>query len=679
MPDCFDVHILQGVLLDARKLCPDYTAGELALDLQTIRLRRMAEGESFVTKTLSQVRKAFLRSLEVGAFTPLPSFKKRRRGGSLPAFLHGLFNAVFDESGLLKPSPCGNSIKVILQLTSLFCKLEGACLESRKYEQIDSFIALDAECAHPRDFSPMDQAILELASGIIGRVFDHFDHRAIKPRPGSGAEAGHLAYFERWQPSVVPLQVNEVYDYSAYHFLSDRHLFDNFKIYMDAEFHTDIAARMEAVPKDSENWRLICVVANGYMFMQQGLKDLLYRHIEHHPITRGHVNFTDQTINGRLAYESSVNLRYATLDMKDASDRIMKWHVRHLFKKVPDLLRVLLSLAENYIEVPTVTGERRVMDCNKFAPMGSALCFPVMSVVHYALLSAIVYFVAEPHDAIKASRDIYVYGDDLLVRSKYAKDVIDIMERFGLKFNPSKCYIESHFRESCGVDAFDGILVTPVRFKKRLLMDPCAETITAYLSYEGDLFSKGFSCTARILRHHLRTTFFKRRWSKFRVPFAVHPATGVIAWQRESSAFCERFNALVDRKHKRFSRMNLKPWADLEKVAIDALAWYDDDVTSVEVAQSDNIEACFTSGWEALFHSLLAKEQDANTVLVQSSPGKIARRSIVRSSMHGRSLKRGSSSIQSVRLKQCSVTVSNRPRDLAMRQMYLRLGRGVRM
>lgn len=680
MPDCFYVNLLEGVLVDALKLCPGYSTGELTLDLQTIRQRLMAEGESFVTKTLVQLRKHVLHAIEQGAFTPLASFKKKRRGGSLPCFLYGLYNAVFDDSGVLRPSPCGQSLRAILQLTSLFSKLEGACSEERKYEQVKSFIALDKECAIQGDVTPLIQSVAKYAAGVVYHLFKYFAYDDIRPKPGSGAEAEHTPYYQRWSPSVVPCQVEGFYSYSAYHFLNDRHLFDEFELYMDADLRTDIAARMEAVAKNTESWRLICVVGNGYMFIQQGLKNELYDHIERHPLTKGHINFYDQRVNGRMAYTSSITLEYATLDMKDASDRIMKWHIRLFFERVPELRDRLLALSENYIEVPTIDGKRERMVCEKFAPMGSALCFPVMSVVHYALLAAAVYHVAAPHDAKRHSRDVFVYGDDLLVRSCYAEDVINIMEQFGLKFNRSKCYITSHFRESCGVDAYNGVLVTPTRIKKRLNLDPCAETITAYLAYESDLFSNGFISTARALRHHIRVAYFERRYRQFKVPLAAHPETGIIAWGRKSSSFCGRFNAYVDRRHGRFKKPS--PTATSRE-----LPWYDDDVTRVEVAQSETIAACFTSGWSSLFQALLAKEQGADTVLVSKSPGKIARKSVVRASIHGRSsettLQRLSiephkmRNVHLDRVRQSADTdpVSNRPRDLARRRVYHRFSR----
>jgi len=669
MPECQLVKIITGILKDAVHLCPGYTERELILDLKTVSLRRQFEGESFFTNTLSGLKKHLLLSIETGAFTPLASFKRRMRGGSLPCFVHGLYNAVFDESGVLLNAPCTQSIRVLLQLVSAFSKYEGACDENKlKQRQIKAFVSLDEECSNVPVFTPLVQAVAEYAADLVHNIFKHFAFDNIVPRPGSGAEANHLRYYERWVPTVVPSQANRLFDYSTYHYVSDRHLFDEFKSYMDAELESNIAARLEAVPKDTFSWRLICIVANGYMYLQQGLKDDLYKHIEGHYMTSGHVNFTDQNVNGVLAYQSSIDDMYATLDMKDASDRVMKWHIQRLFKRVPKLRDALLALSEQTVSIPNLDGTRREIACNKFAPMGSALCFPVMSVVHYALLRAAVFFCAKPHDAIKHSQDVYVYGDDLLTRSQYAADVIDIMQAFGLKFNPNKCYIKSRFRESCGIDAYDGIIVTPTRFKKRLTEAPSAETTTALLQYEWDLFSKGFKHTARAIRAYLRSSFFNAKSLKQgyrRFPLMTSVESAALSWRRNSPKLIIRWNSYINR------------------LSIGKTVIYCPKLQTTysvhPIAQSVTVRSSLL-GWQGLLQWFLTKPKGETTALVEVGPCKIAWKKMYLSSQLGGSYVSRREHVLGVRAVTNQTIPSrllpdpilNRPRDLARRRVALR-------
>jgi hypothetical protein len=46
--------------------------------------------------------------------------------------------------------------------------------------------------------------------------------------------------------------------------------------------------------------------------------------------------------------------------------------------------------------------------------------------------------------------------------------VTDALSSVGLVVNHDKSFVHGHFRESCGMDAFRGVQVTPIRFRKPL-------------------------------------------------------------------------------------------------------------------------------------------------------------------------------------------------------------------
>lgn len=221
-------------------------------------------------------------------------------------------------------------------------------------------------------------------------------------------------------------------------------------------------------------------------------------HLERHPLTRGHVNFNDQTINGRLALSSSISGRHATLDMKEASDRISKNLVELLFDGVPKLRDALFALSTDYITLPDGTH----LPKRKFAPMGSALCFPVMSIVHFALgLAALQLETRESPFRLK--KHLYVYGDDLIVTTKHAKLLIDTFPVYGLKFNVDKSCIEGKFRESCGVDAFMGVDITPQRVKTYALSYRKPSSIQTCLAMFHGFFNRGLWNIAKHWRQYV--------------------------------------------------------------------------------------------------------------------------------------------------------------------------------
>jgi len=219
------------------------------------------------------------------------------------------------------------------------------------------------------------------------------------------------------------------------------------------EYSDEIVCRIQAVPKDSRGPRLICVHPSEAIWIQQGTRHVLEKAIENSPLTRKVIHFRDQSVNGQLALSSSLDKTFCTLDLKDASDRLSNLAVRELFGEH----------AYRYLGCSRATSVRigdRVQTLNKFAPMGNALTFPVQSLVYWAVVRAGIQCT---HGDI--CEDVYVFGDDILFPSKYYRGAINALTRFGLITNTDKTFMHGSFRESCGVDAWNGIDITPLRLK----------------------------------------------------------------------------------------------------------------------------------------------------------------------------------------------------------------------
>jgi hypothetical protein len=242
--------------------------------------------------------------------------------------------------------------------------------------------------------------------------------------------------------------------------------------------HDDtIMAKLIAVPKDSRGPRLICVHPAEAVWIQQALRGELERVISldrsrygYWPRRRklpgktrflwprNHIHFDDQSINGRIAKAASRNRRFATLDMKEASDRLSAKLVEILFGdhyKYFDACR-----AQRYF---VLGKDRKVLiedEIHSYAPMGNATTFPVQSLVFWAICVASLQ--RQRHRLPGA---VFVFGDDIEVPTECAQGVIDDLESFGLLVNKEKSFFMGSFRESCGVDAFNGVNVTPVRWK----------------------------------------------------------------------------------------------------------------------------------------------------------------------------------------------------------------------
>lgn len=250
---------------------------------------------------------------------------------------------------------------------------------------------------------------------------------------------------------------------------------DWFALYYNADHNAElqatdnediISAKLIAVPKDSRGPRLICVHPAESIWIQQGVRRALEKSISLQryskgPWPKGHIHFDDQSVNGRIAFLSSKSRKYATLDMKEASDRISESLVQILFGSK---YKWFGSCRAQRVFVPSSPGNPERWDwIHSYAPMGNATTFPVQSLVFWAICVASLQC-----QGFHQPGAVFVFGDDIIVPAECAEVVINDLESFGLLVNKEKSFWRGAFRESCGVDAFNGVNVTPIRWKTSL-------------------------------------------------------------------------------------------------------------------------------------------------------------------------------------------------------------------
>jgi hypothetical protein len=83
----------------------------------------------------------------------------------------------------------------------------------------------------------------------------------------------------------------------------------------------------------------------------------------------------------------------------------------------------------------------------------------------------------------EARESLLVYGDDVIVPTAYAADAIEQLESFGLKVNRDKSCTNGFFRESCGMDAYKGVDVTPLKLKTVWSSARSSSSYVAWIAY----------------------------------------------------------------------------------------------------------------------------------------------------------------------------------------------------
>jgi hypothetical protein len=428
-------------------------------------------------------------------------------------FMGELFSLVLDSDGVVLQHPCIKSICTLRLLLYSFYKYELPYNADDTTAVVDKFVKTDQLLssvnteltklgtrvtnntplfikARRSNTLNQDEVVRE-ARILLERLFASFDPMDIMPRHGPGAVSTKEQLWAKYQWRNVSANITNVYPLDQYFYCSLGHVCDDLASFQ-ALGDKDLPARVILVPKDSRGPRLISCESVDYQWIQQGLGRAIVKHVEHHPLTRFNVFFTDQRPNQLGALLGSTDGSYSTLDLNEASDRVSTGLVELLFP--PRIAKCLMACRSSGTVLPS--GE--YLQLNKFAPMGSCLCFPVMALSIWAILTAYLgpdrdhwtRTIDAAHKRQYQEPRILVFGDDVIVPTAKATDAIEQLESFGLKVNRDKSCTSGFFRESCGTDAYKGVNVTPVRFRTVWSSTPSPESYESWVSYANSLYSR---------------------------------------------------------------------------------------------------------------------------------------------------------------------------------------------
>jgi hypothetical protein len=476
-------------------------------DVELIRRRVTSEGLGFLTKTLPKLGKAVQAAL-LGERLKITHFKLQR-GSRLPHFMKDAFSRVFTDDGAVREHYDSILLKDIIQLCFTWYKLEVPYAPQVTERFLQDFKEVDANL--PRSFLNGDPhhdctvlVVQDKARWLLNRVLSAFDPYDIIPKHGPGAVATGEGPNEKMRFKRIYSDVEECYPFTEYFFLSDKHRFDMWDQYWDCTHIDSPCAKVVLVPKDSRGPRLISEEPLEIQYIQQGIGRALVDHLEKEPLTSGHVNFRDQGVNRNLALQGSVSGAWSTIDLSAASDRVSLLMVEKLFRGTP-LYEPLFATRSHLTELPS--GERVTL--RKFAPMGSALCFPVEALCFWALTVACIH-QCKGGDISDVASTVFVYGDDIIVQAGDELPVFRTFPEFGLKVNEDKSCHTGFFRESCGCDAYRGEDVTPIKVKRIPPTSPKdGSSYASWIAITNALYNAAYYNAAHYARKRVEKVFGK--------------------------------------------------------------------------------------------------------------------------------------------------------------------------
>lgn len=577
------IEVAALVIIDAAAKC---AANRHARDLVTLRSRAEHEGLSFLTITLPSFGKDFERSLDRGRIEPT-CFRSFRKHGRAPAFLQGFLARVFSVTdGRILDDPDIAAIEGIRQIAYTFKKLEVECAPKRvskallEFSQIESDFDVSPDPAHVESFLRASRVLWDMV--LYGAIDLHPAELFPKHGPGSTAEVllGNQKYtLQRWHDRLEPY-------FPLLHFV-----FPNENAYGSEEFERvtvvdedgEQPVKVITVPKTLKSPRIIAIEPVCMQYTQQAIARALTKRIELAPLSSGHVNFTDQTINQELAMKHSADQRLGTLDLSSASDRVPYALAMRMFDSNPDLQGAIDACRSRFAKLPS--GD--ILRLRKFASMGSALCFPIEAMYFY---TCCVVALIEKHnlsytyeDILRVSRNVYVYGDDLVVPAGDAAAVAETLHKYSCKVNTDKSFWNGKFRESCGVDAFDGEVVTPTYIRQaRPSNRREAKGLISWVKSSNSFYLKGYWKTSSYMRNVVEKSL-----GALPILGPESPGLGVVSFQ--THALLPQTQEVPVRVNFDLHRFEVKAWC------------------ANPVYQNDELD-----GYHALMKTLLSLEQRNN-------------------------------------------------------------------
>jgi len=199
--------------------------------------------------------------------------------------------------------------------------------------------------------------------------------------------------------------------------------------------------RFTTVPKTSLTDRGICIEPTANLFLQKAVGSAIRSRLSRGGVDLRYAQFSHQA----MACEGSLTGDLATIDLSNASDTVSLRLVEYLLPS--EWFHLLLSLRSPLTQVG---GKWRYLE--KFSSMGNGFTFELETLIFASLAHAC--------GAGKFGSDFSVFGDDIIVPTHMARELVAILRYCGFKENPKKTFLSGYFRESCGGDFFFG---QPVR------------------------------------------------------------------------------------------------------------------------------------------------------------------------------------------------------------------------
>jgi hypothetical protein len=153
-------------------------------------------------------------------------------------------------------------------------------------------------------------------------------------------------------------------------------------------------------------------------------------------------------------------LKFCTIDLKSASDMPLNM-AKSVYPR--DILQYILKYRSESTQIPGLGSYK----LDILSSMGNGFTFPLQTALFAAIILTCyrVNNVTPDFPFGDKLGNFGVFGDDLIIDASCKDDLFILLDVLGFTINYSKSFVEGPFRESCGLDYFNGVDVRGVYLK----------------------------------------------------------------------------------------------------------------------------------------------------------------------------------------------------------------------
>ncbi len=384
--------------------------------------------------------------------------------------------------------------------SSLLKKLRTGMTDATTSVALDKFLAVNQRCKEWTLPSSLDEKT-SVILGTVRKFLDDFWHEGgfalcdhpfymldkASVGPGSNRMARAGSFYAKLFASPLSCSNVRLYDWYI-RYIKSYPRWHEAEIFRSSHYgaaHVVSSNKLSFVPKNDKESRTICTEPTLNTMFQLGFGRILELRLKRF----FGIDLEDQQFKNRaLARLGSITNGLSTIDLSSASDSIslpmLRWILPASFLRMLEFSRCESS------EVP----RSGTVNLNMVSTMGNGYTFPLQTILFSAVVAACLTVRGIPWQRTPSfsssngwirrvvrsagSDELWgVFGDDIIVPQSCTEDVISTLNVLGFQINRDKTFAKGPFRESCGHDFYQGVMIRGIYVKSLDTEQDCAAVL----------------------------------------------------------------------------------------------------------------------------------------------------------------------------------------------------------